>query len=294
MKKIRKWLSYWLVIMIALVSWVYFENNTLKVTYYEVASNKVPTAFDGFKIIQLTDLQGKQYGNGSRSLVKKIKDENPDIIVFTGDMLDSSSKNGDVIVDLVESLINDYPIYYISGNHEQIIHLNENNKWIDLYESKLREIGVIFVDNDTTYIEKEGRKIKLSGVKLDLLYYSSDTVLEEHDYDFTAEMIDEKIGQSEYEYFNIMLAHTPRYFSSYSMWGADLILAGHMHGGMIRIPGVGGVFSPSNEYFPEFDYGVYQDDSGSTMIVSGGLGNSPKGFRLLNRPEIVSISLKVV
>lgn len=219
--------------------------------------------------------------------LRAIDRQDPDIIAITGDMINRRERNYRVFDDMVAALAEKYPIYYIVGNHEQNLQEETLAEMLD----HLENLGVQVLDNEKTSIEKEGEAINLYGLWFHLRYYRDLSNEYTEDYYFGKKQIKQILGEAEKEDFNILLTHNPVYFDTYSSWGADLTLSGHMHGGMVRIPFKGGLFSPEQELFPKYDGGVYKDGS-NTMIVSRGLGRGRAGFRFFNRPELVVITLK--
>ena len=274
-----------LLILIAAAK-VYLDNNFLEVSQYTVRSNKIPTSFKGFKILQLSDLHSKDFGNDNNKLIKKINRENPDIVVMTGDMVNANDKDFEVFIDLAEQLSKRYDTYYIVGNHEQNINDDKRKLLLD----KIKEIGIRVLDNEKVTITRGTGSINLYGLWFNLRYYKDVNSEYAKDIFFGAEQIQSILGNLDTESYNILLTHNPLYAETYSNWGADLILSGHIHGGMIRIPFVGGLLSPERTFFPKYDAGEYQVN-GKTLIVNRGLGNGNFGIRLFNRPEISVITL---
>lgn len=285
-----------IIIALAAISvFVYAQFNWLEVSEYKISSDKIGNEFDGFKIVQLSDLHSKEFGKNNNTLIKKIKKLNPDIIVTTGDMYNSTNDDGEVFYNLAKELSKDYKIYYIVGNHEQISEVRreeseaskENN-----YIERLKELGVTVLDNDKVEIEREGKKINLYGLEIPLRFYKDkNTATYSGDKPYDKSNVEKAIGESDEENFNILLAHNPIYFPVYSSWGADLTLSGHTHGGIIRIPFKGGLLSPERTFFSKYDGGEFELYE-SKLIVNRGLGNDTIKLRIFNRPEISVITLK--
>lgn len=287
----EKW-KYVVPISILFVAFfLYIQSNWLQVSNYTVQSTKIPGSFTGFKILQLTDLHSKVFGKKNHKLIRKINSIQPDIIVATGDMLNSKNDNGMVFVELVKKLIQDYPIYYIVGNHEQINRLQERRAQSDEYDkyiNQLKKLGVVILDNEKAVITKEEDQINIYGLEIPLMYYSE--IGTPIDVKFSYKYLERHLGPVEKEMFNLLLSHTPLYFPDYVDWGADLVFSGHMHGGIIRLPFVGGVLSPERDYFPEYDAGIYRVED-ATMVLGRGLGNFTINLRVFNRPELVVVTL---
>ena len=265
------------VAAIAAGGYLYWGNNSLTVSRYTVVNEKIPESFDGFKIVQLSDVHNKDFGG---RLSEKVKSLSPDIIAVTGDLIDSRRTDISVAEKLIEELKSIAPIYYITGNHESRI---EN--YPELREM-LEKHGVKVLDGKTVEIERGGEKITVTGIDDTTTFGSA--VLGENQILFTrklGELAQNRGG------FGILLSHRPELIDIYAEHGFDLAFTGHAHGGQIRLPFVGGVLTPNQGFFPEYDAGEFRKDS-LTMIVSRGLGNSLFPFRIGNRPDIVLCELK--
>ncbi|NLM09241.1 MAG: metallophosphoesterase [Clostridiaceae bacterium] len=274
-----------LLVIIAIAK-IYFDNNFLEVLQYSAASNKIPPLFKGFKILQISDLHSKEFGNYNKRLVKKITGENPDIVVMTGDMVNSRDTDFEVFINFARQISKSYDIYYIVGNHEQNLSDDKRKILID----NLNEIGIRVLDNEKVMITRGTDSINLYGLWFNLRYYKDLNNEYTKDVFFGADQIQSILGNLDTDSYNILLTHNPLYADTYSDWGADLILSGHMHGGMIRVPFIGGLLSPEREFFPKYDAGKYQVN-GKILIVNRGLGNGDFGIRVFNRPEISVITL---
>ncbi|WP_096233565.1 metallophosphoesterase [Thermoanaerobacterium sp. RBIITD] len=235
--------------------------------------------------MQLSDLHSKNFGKNNYRLIKKINSENPDIIVMTGDMVNTKDTDFEVFINLAEQLSKSYETYYIVGNHEQNLSDNKLKSLTD----KLNTIGIRVLDNEKVTITKGNDSINLYGLWFNLKYYKDVSNEYTKNAYFGTEQIKTVLGSLDNNSYNILLTHNPVYFDTYSNWGADLTLSGHIHGGMVRIPFMGGLLSPEREIFPKYDAGEYQIN-GKELIVNRGLGNS-FGFRIFNRPEISVIIL---
>lgn len=255
-------------------------------TKYTISSKKVPKSFDGYKILQLSDLHSRSVGRNNEKLLAKVEKENPDIIVLTGDMVNSKDTDFSSFYELIKSLSTSYTVYYIPGNHEQRLPLNAYNSLI----STLLQNNVKVLNNKTEYIIKGSDFITIHGFNLPLLYYNNHLKNESHK-ELTTDTITQSVGSSKENTFNILLSHNPLYFETYKNWGADLTLSGHMHGGIIQLPIIGGLLSPERTLFPQYSAGKYTVEE-STLIVNRGLGNSTVNLRVFNNPEISVITLK--
>lgn len=261
---------------------VYFDNRSIKVSKYTIKNNKIPNEFNNFKIVLLSDLHSNSFGKDNIKLIKKIKSENPNIIVMTGDMVNKYDMNFNEFFKLVKDLSKVYKIYYIVGNHEK--RLSEDN--MNLIIRKLEEFGVTILNDEKAIINERRDVINIYGMDLPLIYYRR----KKNESFNIEEFLNKQMKKYTKEEFNILLVHNPLYFDYYSRYNADLILSGHVHGGMIRLPFIGAILSPERKFFPKYNSGAYEKNS-RKIIVSKGLGQSKPGIRLFNRPEIVSITL---
>lgn len=280
----RRKIMVWTLIMIMLAVIYYFlQLNWISVTTHVIHLDDLPKEFDGYKIVQLSDLHNQEFGYENERLIERINQIQPDIIVMTGDMLTNMrevSNNGDVLIKLLENLNQEYPIYYVTGEHEEGLYYEDRNKYQiegtkENYEEKLRQLGVTVLNDERTTITRQDATINVYGLKEHL---SGDI------------QIDKRLNHPNEEEVNILLSHRPVYFDDYTDWGADLIFSGDTHGGMIRLPMIGGILSAEG-FFPEYDGGLFNKEN-SVMVVSRGLGNNPIPLRINNRPEIVEIILR--
>ncbi|UPA31286.1 metallophosphoesterase [Terrisporobacter glycolicus] len=295
MKNIKKkniWI--WTVILIILsIFTIIGINNKMNKNFVikeeTLIYKKLPKSLADYKILQISDLHSKEFGTNNEKLINSIKEINPDLILVTGDMFTVSDISIDmneeelVSYQLLSKLATNYKIVYVSGNHEEgkdIIYNGDDyrtrdrskNNAYNRYRSKLESLGVTFVENSS--LQYYNDFINIYGV-----YFDS---MEKNEYYQSINLDKTK--------FNIMLCHDPKYFDTFANMGFDLVLSGHVHGGIIRIPLVGGLFSPDRTFFPKYDKGIYKINN-SYMNVSTGLGDSILK-RVFNPPEINVIILK--
>ena len=235
-------------------------------------------------------MHSKSFGKNNEKLLEKIKSLNPDIVVITGDLVDGENNNYNIALDFMKQLTKLYKVYYIIGNHEQKALIKKYKDEYIKYFDELNKIDFINLDNDKAEVNKGNSKINIYGLTIP---YSCYKYLFENKEITTIdrEFLEQELGNLNKDEFNILLAHTPFYFDEYEKWGADLTLCGHVHGGVVRLPFVGGLLSPDRKFFPKYDLGKYEKNN-STMLVSKGLGGSKVLIRINCKPEIVSIKLK--
>ena len=244
----------------------------LKVTKYDIHSSSLPEEFDGYKIVQISDFHCKEFGDKEDQLIRKIKNLHPDLIVFTGDIVDEEHTI-DNAKYLIEGLVGVAPMYYVTGNHEYYTGGPYGGAPYQEFQELCLENNVKILDNETCDIEKDGAKIRISGLD----WWNS-----------TANLRD-VVGYADLSYFNILLCHDSSKFNYYSEYGYDLIFAGHIHGGLIVLPFVGGLLGSDFSFFPKYYHGLYWDKN-SIMVSNAGLGDA-RVPRWNNPREIVCVKL---
>lgn len=259
-----------------------WQNNSIVVTQSNFVSEKLPDAFDQFKIVQISDLHNKVFGKDQEKLLEKVRTQMPDSILITGDLIDQRKYNLHQAMIFVRGAVKIAPVYYVSGNHEA---------WSGHYETienSLIEAGVIVLDNSEIDVIKGVDTIKIMGV-------SDPDFLTSNYFEGTdASLLEKTLNEWSFDEngsFRILLSHRPELFDVYQGANIDLVFSGHAHGGQIRLPFVGGLVAPDQGFLPKYTSGSYTEGS-TTMYVSRGLGNSIVPQRLFNRPEIVVVTLR--
>lgn len=268
-----------LLIVIALLLFCSYQNRHLETTYYTYKAEHLDAEFDGYRIVQISDLHNAKFGKDNQKLVDRIRECEPDMIVLTGDIVDSNHTNVDRAVQFVDEIVKICPVYYVTGNHEYWLEKSEYDELID----GLIGAGVVILDDQVVEISRGDAKFRLVGLDdksladgtLGTLLNNAQNVAHE---------------DSEKKEFTVVLAHEPQYLARYASTGVDLVLSGHAHGGQFRLPFVGGIVAPDQGFLPEYTAGEYYMN-GTEMIVSRGLGNSVIPVRLFNYPEIVCVEL---
>ena len=281
MKIKKKWiLSLIALILFILIVWTLWANTALEVNEYEIVSDRIPEAFAGFRIAQVSDLHNKDFGEGYGQLLTLLSQINPDIIVVTGDLIDSRQTDLDIALEFAWQAGKIARVYYVSGNHEARVPEYEDLK-IGLVKA-----GVVILENQKVQITREGESITIMGIddpsfQEDYLFGDSESV---------ARQAIENL-QNESDGYTILLSHRPELFDLYVDTEMDLVFSGHAHGGQFRLPFVGGLVVPNQGFFPKYDAGQFNEEN-TTMIVSRGVGNSIIPIRFNNRPEIVLVTLR--
>ena len=277
-----------LIILVAFSAFALISHFRLDITNYIIKNAKITR---DFKIVQLSDLHSRKFRNDNKKIIDYIEKEKPDIIVMTGDMI--NAKNGDItyLEKFINSLKEICKIYYVMGNREFRYNEDEFNKLI----SMLEENSVKVLNNNSDTIKIAGSEINIYGLNynnrnIEKYYEFRRGSIYNKKYETINKLEDVFTGVDKNKY-NILLTHSPNAFKKYASFGFDLIISGHIHGGVIRLPFAGGLLSPNATFFPKYDAGLFFEE-GSVMCVSRGMGYGSLPFRILNNPEIVVINLK--
>lgn len=249
-------------------------------TEYELLYKNLPESFEGYRVVQLSDLHMEKFGDGNQNLINMVTEQSPDIIVLTGDIIKRHLVNADfeqveTIRPFLEKLSQIAPCYFVSGNHEWAS--GEMSKLVKILE----ELNIVYLRNEFVLLEKGGDSIVLAGVEdpngpADMMK--------------TDELAD-TIAQSYPDKYTLLLAHRNDLMIKYPDLKVDTILCGHAHGGIVRLPFTGGVFGTDMDFFPKYDKGIFNEGN-YDMVISGGLGGYRAMPRLLNNPEVVTVVLK--
>ncbi len=260
--------------------WLAHENAIINVTVYDVTCTGLPAAFKGYRIAQISDLHNTTFGEGNRQLIDSVRSFHPNIIVLTGDTIDSRHTDVAAALQTAQQLQAIAPLYYVTGNHEQRIPEEAQR-----LEEGLTEMGAEVLHDRSVIIRRKGRKIRLIGID-DPNYIDP----KKNAFDNSKKVAKKIKNLYKGTEFTILLSHRPEIYETYCSTGVDMVLAGHAHGGQVRLPLVGAVYCPSQGWFPRYTEGVIQDGD-TTMIVSRGLGQSVVPVRVNNSPELVCIRL---
>lgn len=262
-----------------LAGWLIWGNSALMTSEYQIVSSVLPAGFHGFRIAQISDLHNAEFGSGNEKLLSMLKGTKPDIIVLTGDLIDSRNLNIPVALSFAEEAVKIAPCYYVTGNHESRI-----DALPELLDG-LTDAGVTVLRNEKITLERNGDTVTLLGI--DDPAFRSDYMVGDSGPVLTEALKELMAGQMGY---TILLSHRPEWFQLYREFGVHLVFSGHAHGGQFRLPFVGGVIAPNQWFFPKYDAGVITEGD-TSMVVSRGLGASIIPLRVNNRPELVVAEL---
>ena len=255
------------------VLFLYANNQLLVITDYTIESDKLPKAFDHYRIVQISDLHDATFGDNQERLIEKVRATNPDAIFLTGDLIDSRRYDLQKSLDAVAQFVTFANVYYVLGNHEVAV-----NRVDEIYEA-LERLGVHILPNQSLEIERDGERLTIIGIEDPLMGKGPQ------------DMLDAAMATVDDNTFNILLSHRPEIFETYVKNAVDLVFTGHAHGGQVRLPFTDGLFAPGQGWLPNQTSGLHEADN-TKMIVSRGLGNSIVQQRLFNLPEIVVVDLK--
>lgn len=262
LKRLTILLSVLLILFVILAFGFY---NGLQCTTYTYYSKRIPSDFDGFRIVQLSDLHCKYFGDNQSKLITAVRKLSPDVIFFTGDMIDGDHSSIMPVSDLLDGISTIAPIYAVSGNHE-----GDSTNMKAALNQLYRKHNVTVLNNSSVSIMNGDSEIKITG---------SDNALMPNNIPF-----------ADTNQFNILLYHYSNLFRPIAVKNYDLVFSGHTHGGIIRLPIIGGLIANDLSLFSEFDSGMYTIEN-STLISSRGLGDASIP-RFNNRPEVILTILK--
>lgn len=260
---------------------ILYDTTHFVVKRYELNSTKIKSPYH---FVVLSDLHDKAFGYQNQKLLAAIDKIKPEAVYIAGDMITAlPGRQFDDTIAFLKSLSEKYPVYYGSGNHEYRMRI-DTEKYGNMsaaYEEKIRNMGIVRLYTGSTVTHR--KDVKVYGLEIDRMYYRK-WKMPKMPFDYTLQ----KIGKAEQDCFTILLAHNPEYFENYAKSGVDLVLSGHVHGGVARIPFFGGVISPKFRLFPKYDGGLFVKNK-TTMILSRGLGCHTIPVRFLNPGELIEV-----
>ncbi|MCR5596494.1 MAG: metallophosphoesterase [Lachnospiraceae bacterium] len=275
-----------IIFLVCIISWI-TDTHRFVVRRYDIVSDKVKR---DVCFVMISDLHNKDYGNDNQKIIDTVNEIKPEAVLIAGDMPDAlKGHDFSPAINLIRNLAKRYPIYYGYGNHEYRMKLypeDYGTMWED-FSSELDRIGVHIMDNESAYLEDTG--IEIDALTIERRFYKriKGGILSSEDVKGYLGDIDDPNEPP----FRLLIAHNPEYFEAYSKWGADLTVSGHVHGGIMRLPYLGGVISPRFRLFPKYSGGEYELN-GRKMIVSCGLGTHTIHVRVFNPGELSVINIK--
>ncbi len=262
--------------------WLWRGNRTIGMQTVSLSLSGLPRPFRGLTIAQVSDLHNAQFGRGNRRLLRLLKAAEPDLIALTGDLIDARRPRPDIVLAFARQVTSLAPTYYVPGNHEARL------RGYPSLRAGLFRAGVTVLENRMVPLTRAGEQIRLVGLAdPSFARLTGDSAMPTQ---IVSQELDRLLAGQDRETVTLLLSHRPELFPAYAAHGADLTLAGHTHGGQVRLPGLGGVIAPSQGVFPPYDSGVYRRGK-HVMVVSRGLGNSLFPVRINNRPEVILVQL---
>jgi len=267
------------------LAWVsLYDTHHFKITYKKITDSRVKKSC---RFVMLSDLHGQQYGRDNVILLDAIRKEHPDGILIAGDMITALKKfKTDKVSRFMKALMEICPVYYANGNHELKLKLYPE-QYGDLpkrFEDLVAEAKVCRLLNEHVCLEEFG--ICVYGSDIAREYYARLKEVE-----MPPEYMTEILGKPDKGVYNILLAHNPDFFANYANWGADLVLSGHVHGGIMRLPFLGGVIAPTLKIFPKYHGGIYEHKN-ATMVLGRGLGTHSINLRFFNPGELIVLEFE--
>lgn len=269
------------ITVLVLLLWALIWNKAVQITEMTLSFSNLPKDFAGFRIAHVSDLHNTEFGKENKKLLKHLREASPDIIAITGDILDSRRTEEEIALVFLEEAVKIAPCYYVTGNHEGRISGYRD------FKKAMEALGVTVLENRKVTLKAGESSLTLMGI-------DDPNVANDGIYGKAEAVAAARIGklQADHTGFTVLLSHRPDLFDVYVKSGVDLVLTGHVHGGQIRLPLIGGLYAPGQGFFPKYDAGAFSADK-TTMVVSRGLGNSVFPLRFHNRPEILLITLNI-
>lgn len=258
-----------LCVCMALFVFFWYENHHLVVTTYTYQDEKVDENLSGYRIVQISDLHNAKFGQDNKKLLAKISELQPDMIVITGDLVDSNHTDIRTSIDFVKLAVKISDVYYVTGNHEYWLPDKERT---ELFE-ELENVGALVLSNEVVNITKGDSEFTLIGLD---------------DCNLIDDTLHTLIKETDHNKLRVLLAHEPQYFINYANAGVDVVFSGHAHGGQFILPFIGPLVAPGQGFRPQYTSGEHHEKE-TTMYISRGLGNSIIPIRLFNNPEIVCV-----
>lgn len=281
-------------LLTCIILFIWVNNKWIVISEYTISSPDIPTAFDGARIVQISDLQRTTFGKQQSPLLKKVAAAKPDMIFITGDLIDSERYQLAPVLTLVNGLKEIADVYFVTGNQE--ISKGRSKEVL----AALKKTGITILENELVNWDKEGERIAIAGIHDPLMSVSDydplkDVIIENPLMSYSERMSSyarESLDVIPFtDDFTLLLTHRPELIDVYVESEVDVVFAGHAHGGQIRVPGVGGLFAPGQGVLPELTRGVHEFKD-TQLIITRGLGNSSFPLRVNNRPEVVVVTLK--
>ncbi|MFC0675993.1 metallophosphoesterase [Brachybacterium hainanense] len=278
-----------LALAIVLGAWLVWDNRRLVTTELTLVDARLPAEFSGFRIVQISDLHSRTFGDGNAPLLEAVRRARPDAIALTGDLVDRTSPDADIALALVDELVRIAPVHYVTGNHEAAYRDTPG------LLNGLRSRGVDVLRGDVVVHERGGARIAIAGIDDPAVEAPGEQIPEQGDSARTAarlDLVEDRLGAMGQERpFTVLLSHRPELIDPYAQAGMDVVLAGHAHGGQVRIPLLGGLVAPDQGLLPRYTEGIHVRE-GTALVISRGIGNSIAPIRVNDPAELVVVTLR--
>lgn len=282
-KSILKWLGIIAAVCLVTFSAVFISNTRISTASYTVALENLESPLH---LVLISDLHGKSFGRDNARLIAKIQEQTPDAVFLVGDMLDKNTNEADVqsLLALTERLLKIAPVFFSMGNHEQT-YLKTNATLLD----RIAQTGAVVVNNSYVDVTIAGQPLRIGGTMGHGFAFgrTEEEFASSPEYVFLKAFEDTELPK-------ICLAHMPDTFifnGAYTLWDVDLVLSGHTHGGLVRLPLIGGLYAPMQGLFPKYDCGYFRLGTHMQMVITSGLAGHGLLPRINNPPEIAVIDL---
>lgn len=262
------------LLLLFLIFLFWQSNHSLQTEVFSYSFDRLPDGWNGGRIVVLSDLHSSTFGTKNQDLLNTVAETEPDLIVLIGDMADANADLS-LLPSLAEGLTTIAPTYYVTGNHEWGAGI------VNTVETSFHDAGVTVLENEFVPLTRNEDTIWIAGIDDPLGYADKKS----------PEQVAQELRSEHPDDFAILLAHRNTRYEQYAPLGFDLILSGHGHGGLIRLPWVGGLISTERTLFPHWDSGLYTDGQ-TPLFVSRGLGNTSHTFRLFNRPQVAVFTVQ--
>ena len=267
-----------IVILFLFTGFNVWNNKKVDIKSYDVQNINIPTSFNGYKILQISDVFSKDFGKNNKTILEIVDIKKPDIVVLTGNIISKDKDFKNYLLNLKNNI--KQPIYYVLGDEEMSLDEKDKKDFIG------------FLEENNIYL-LNGKRLALMSGGENIYLYGAKQELEDYSYNFkdsdSRPRVENSGFKNEAEDFNIMISHNPDYARVYADENYDLILSGLKTGGIIRLPGLGGLAKAKNVNNLDYQAGRYWVED-SLLIVSKGM-SSNRYKRVFNRPEIVEINL---
>lgn len=263
-----------------------YERKNFVTDVYELASEKVSRERT---FLFLSDLHDNCFGRNQERLLRAVDEARPQAVLVGGDMMVVKKRADlEITLSLMRQLGAKYPVFYANGNHESRMYRKPQiyGDRYDVFLRGLKDAGVCHLADACADFDGE---VRISGLEVERKYYDKRVSGDMMDVSY----IEERLGRAAGDKYQILMAHSPLFYRAYGLWGADLTLCGHFHGGTIRIPGLGGLMTPQFHFF-ERSCGGHLKTGGKDVIVSRGLGTHSINIRLNNRAQLVAVRIRPV